>query len=156
MRQDKSPTGPRATRAARGARLERAEERLVPEVESVEAGRVVLRKRTVTEPEAAEVHVRHDEVDLERVKADRPLADGEEPVREIGDETVVLVIEERLDVRKVPWVVEEIHVRRRLVTEPLSVSGDVRKERMQVKTTGDVSLTGKGGGPRNSLPKGKR
>ena len=122
------------------ARLERAEERLVPSVERVEAGRLVVRRRTTTEPETVEITLTHDELDVERVKVERPLGDGEVPVREVGDETVVLVVEERLEVRKVPWVVEEVHIRRRLVTEARPITDEVRKERLDIGTTGDVVL----------------
>ena len=121
-------------------RLERAEERLVPTVEQVEAGQLVIRRRTTTEPETLEINLTHDELDVERVKVERPLAEGEVPVREVGDETVVLVVEERLEVRKVPWVVEEVHIRRRLVTEAQAVTDEVRKERLEIETTGNVVL----------------
>ena len=122
------------------ARLERAEERLVPSVEQVEAGRLVIQRRTKNEPETVQISLTHDELDLDRVKVERPLRDGELPVREVGDETVVLVVEERLEVRKVPWVVEELHIRRRLVTEAQAITDEVRKERLDIGTTGDVVL----------------
>ena len=93
------------------------------------------------EPEEVEVTLRHDKLDLERRSADRPLEAGEQPVTERGDTTVVLVVEERLEVRKVPWVVEEIHLRRRLVSEQRRVSDTVRKERFEIETQGDVELT---------------
>ena len=121
-------------------RLQRVEERLVPKVSPRQAGAVHLEKRVVEEPEAVEVTLRHDELDLERRKADRALAADEQPVTERGDTTVVLVIEERLEVRKVPWVVEEIHLRRRLVTEQIQVDDTVRKERFEINTEGDVDL----------------
>jgi uncharacterized protein (TIGR02271 family) len=121
-------------------RLQRVEERLVPKVSQRQAGAVHLEKRVVEERESMEVTVRHDELDLERRRADRPLAADEQPVTERGDTTVVLVIEERLEVRKVPWVVEEIHLRRRLVAEQIQVEDTVRKERFEISTEGDVDL----------------
>jgi uncharacterized protein (TIGR02271 family) len=120
------------------ARLERVEERLVADVNTVESGRVRMSKRVIEEPESLEVKLRHDEIDVERRPADRPLQAGEEPVADRGEETVVLVIEERLEVRKVAWVVEEIHLRRRLVTEKSQVTDTVRKERWEFSTEGDV------------------
>ena len=122
-------------------RLERHEERLVPRVTPEQAGTVHLRRTVVEEPEEVDVTLRHDELDLERRSADRPLKDGEQPVTERGDTTIVLVVEERLEVRKVPWVVEEIHLRRRLVSEQRRVSDTVRKERFQIEAQGDVELT---------------
>ena len=137
MGSDEAPTQQYPRTAAR---LERAEERLTPHTENVEAGRLLIRRRTTTEPETVEVQLTHDEIDLDRVNADRPLEEGEEVVREVGDETILLVVEERLEVRKVPWVVEEIHVRRRLVTETQSVSDEIRKEHIEIATTGEVVL----------------
>ena len=120
--------------------LERVEERLVADVRPVEAGRVHLQKRVVEEREELEVELRHDELELERKSVDRRLEAGEEPIRNVGDTTVLLVVEERLEVRRVPWVVEEIHLHRRVVTEPRSVSDTVRKERWEMRTEGDVDL----------------
>jgi uncharacterized protein (TIGR02271 family) len=94
----------------------------------------------VEEPEAIEVRLQHDELDLDRRRADRPLAPGEEPVTVRGEETVVLVIEERLQARKIPWVVEEIHLRRRLTSETRRIEDTVRKERFEIRTEGDVDL----------------
>ena len=122
------------------AHLERVEERLVADVRAEQAGSVRIEKRVVEEPEALEVTLRHDELDLERRKADRPMAAGEQPVTVRGEETIVLVVEERLEVRKVPWVVEEIHLRRRLTTETRLIEDTVRKERFEVRTEGDVNL----------------
>jgi uncharacterized protein (TIGR02271 family) len=121
-------------------RIERREERLVPKVTTSEAGRVAIRKRVVEEPEEVEVTLRHDELHLERRKSDRPLGPGEEPVRVEGDTTVLLVIEERLETRRVPWVVEEVHLRKRLVSEQRRVAETVRKERIEISTEGDIDL----------------
>lgn len=121
-------------------RLERVEERLVADVETVQSGRVRMDKRVVEEPEEVEVTLRHDEIDLERRPADRPLEAEEEPIAVRGEETVVLVIEERLEIRKVPWVVEEIHLRRRLATETTRIADTVRKERWDISAEGDVDL----------------
>jgi uncharacterized protein (TIGR02271 family) len=126
--------------AAPSERLERIEERLVPRVTRHQAGTVRLRRHVIEEPQEVEVTLRHDELDLERRSADRPLRPDEEPVTERGDTTVVLVVEERLEVRAVPWVVEEIHLRRRLVSERRRVSDTVRKERYDVQAQGDVEL----------------
>ena len=122
-------------------RVERREERLAAHVRAEASGSVRLVRRVVDEPEAIDVTLRHGEVDLERQPADRPLEPGEQPVVERGDTTVVLVVEERLEVRKVPWVVEEIHLRGRLVTERRRITDSVRKERFEIQPQGDVELT---------------
>lgn len=120
--------------------MERVEERLTANVTKERAGGVRISKRVVEEPDELEVTLRHDELQLERRKADRALAPGEQPVTERGDTTIVLVVEERLEVRKVPWVVEEIHLRRGLVSERRTVSDTVRKERIEIDTKGEVEL----------------
>lgn len=122
------------------ARIERVEERLVPKVSEVRAGDVQIRRRVVEEQEQVEVTLRHDELALERRKADRPLLPDEQPVTERGDTTIVLVIEERLQVRKVPWVVEEIHLTRGVVSERQQVADTVRKEKVDIDVKGDVEL----------------
>ena len=121
-------------------RLQRVEERLVPKVTEVQAGAVRIRKRVVEEREEVEVTLRHDELQLDRRKANRALGPDEQPVTERGDTTVVLVIEERLEVRRVPWVVEEIHLTRGIVSEQRTVADMVRKERIDIDTKGDVEL----------------
>lgn len=120
--------------------IARAEERLVPDVTWAEAGRVVLRTETVAELSEISVQLSHDELAIERVAADRELRAGERPVAEHGDETVVLVIEERLVVSKVPWVVEEIHLRRQLNTKEELISDTVRKQRVAIEPEGDVTI----------------
>jgi uncharacterized protein (TIGR02271 family) len=126
--------------AARPPELQRVEERLVPRVERAEAGQVVVTKHVVEEPQTVSVPLSHDEVEVERLALDRPLAPTEEPITTRGDETVVLVIEERLEVRRVPYVVEEIHLRRRTVRADREITEAVRKERVEVKTQGDIDL----------------
>jgi uncharacterized protein (TIGR02271 family) len=126
---------------AQRARIARVEERLTADVEQVEAGSVRIRRRTVEEPETVQVELRHDELHLERIRVDRPLEAGESPVTDRGDTMVVLVIEERLEVRRVPWVVEEVHVQRALVTDRQSVTDTVRRQHIEIEPQGDVELT---------------
>lgn len=137
---DPSLAETRVQPAVPAGRVERIEERLVPKVTEVQAGGVQIRKRVVEEQEQVEVTLRHDELQLDRRSADRALRPDEQPVTERGDTTVVLVIEERLEVRKVPWVVEEIHLTRGLVTEKRQLADTVRKERIEIDTKGDVEL----------------
>ena len=120
--------------------IERVEERLVADVETVESGHVRMTKRVVEEPAELDVELRHSEVDLERRPADRRLEATERSVSEHGDETVILVIEERLETRKVPWVVEEIHIRRRMATDTTRVEDTVRREQWEMSTDGDVGV----------------
>ena len=52
----------------------------------------------------------------------------------------MLVTEERLEVRKVPWVVEEIHLSRCEVTERRTVTDTLRHETFDIQTDGDVHI----------------
>ena len=129
------------TRVQPVERIERVEERLVPEVHAVQAGTVRVERRTEEVPETVAVDARHDVLHLERRSVDRPLEPDELPVTDRGDSTVVLVIEERLEIRKVPWVVEEVHLRREVITEPVTVSDTVRRQRIEIQPEGDVQLS---------------
>jgi uncharacterized protein (TIGR02271 family) len=134
---DSAPTQPMQIAAER---LERMEERLVPHVERVMAGQVVVTRRVVEEPERVSVTLAHDQLELERNRVDRPLEPGEEPIVTRGEETLLLVVEERLEVRRVPYVVEEIRLRRQVVREEREITDTVRKERFDIRLEGDVRL----------------
>lgn len=121
-------------------RIERSEERLVARTAPVLKGRVRVERRVSEVPASIEVDVSRHEVSLERHPADRLLAPGESTVANRDGTTVVLVTEERLEVRKVPWVVEEIHLSRREVTERRSVTDMVRHETFDIQTDGDVHI----------------
>jgi uncharacterized protein (TIGR02271 family) len=121
-------------------RIERAEERLVARRGVKLAGRVRVDRRVSEEPHSVDVDVTRDQVSIDRRAVDRPLAATDRPVMSRDGTTVLLVTEERLEVRKVPWVVEEIHVTRREVTEPQRVSGTVRHQGFDIATEGDVNL----------------
>lgn len=132
---------PNETRApAEGERLQRIEQRLVADRATVRSGRLRIDKRVVQEPEKLEVELRHDEIDLKRRAADRPLGPNEQPIAIRGDETTLLVVEERIEVRKVSWVVEEIHLRRRVATETTRIEDTVDKQRWEISTEGDIDL----------------
>jgi uncharacterized protein (TIGR02271 family) len=121
-------------------RIERREERLVARTVPELKGRVRAERRVIEEPATVDVDVSRHQVAVERRRVDRPLADAEAPVMTRDGTTVLLVTEERLEVRKVPWVVEEIHLTRRELTERQSVSDIVRREVIDVHTDGDVGL----------------
>jgi uncharacterized protein (TIGR02271 family) len=124
----------------RGLHLKRTEERLVPKKTTREAGRVRIERRVIEEPEEVDVTLRHDEIDLERRPADRRLEAGEPTRVERDDTTVLLRTEERLEVVRVPWVVEEIHLRRRVATTQQQITDTVRKEQIDIRSEGDISL----------------
>jgi len=120
-------------------RIARHEEQLHTETSVRDAGRVRVRKETAEQEERRQVPVVHEELHVERRRVDRPLGD-DRPVSSEGDRTVVLVLEERLEVRKVPWVVEEIEITKVRREEVQEVSATLRKERLRIDLEGDLEL----------------
>ena len=125
------------TEESRAERLvlheERLEARTVPDV----VGHVRISKDVVEEDKTLDVDVTSMEVATTRRPVDRAATDGTQPYQE-GDTLVIPVIEERIQMRKVPWVVEEILVRRTPRRETRSVSATVRREVARIETVGDV------------------
>lgn len=113
--------------------MTRSEERLKVGMEPVQAGQVRLRKYVVTEQQHLSVPVRHEQVRLERepiTDADRARTlSGEELVE---DEYVETLYAERPVVRTEVTPVEQVRLTKDAVTEQQSVSGEVRKERIEV------------------------
>jgi uncharacterized protein (TIGR02271 family) len=107
-----------------------------------EAGDVQVDKRVVEEQRDTTVPVSHDEVDVRRVRTDRP-ATGDEAAFQDGDTIRVPVTAEEVEVRKEPRVVEEIEIDKRRVTEDQKVSEGVRREEVDVRETGNVAAMGK-------------
>jgi uncharacterized protein (TIGR02271 family) len=131
--------------------LERAEEQLRAEKVQRRSGTVRIARETVEEREQVQVTLAHDEVRIERTPADRPLED-EAPVATEGQATRILVVEERLEVRKVPWVVEEIRVFRGIRREAREITDTVRKERIRIDPEGDVRIRDDNGGAERATP----
>src|SRR4051812_20196265 len=80
---------------------ERLETRTVPDV----VGHVRVSKDIVDEDKTIDGEATHTEVATPRRPVDREATDGTAPYQE-GDTIVIPVIEERIQMRKVPWVVE--------------------------------------------------
>lgn len=101
--------------AKRVADVERVSVRVVPEAEEV-----IVRERLA-----------HDEVEIERVPVGREVT-AVPPVRTEGEVTVVPVVEERLVVEKRLVLVEEVHLRRRVAVEDVTVPATLRRTRVEV------------------------
>lgn len=127
------PTG----RAAPPARetddaMTRSEEHLKVGKASREAGRARLRKYVVTEHEQVSVPVTHEEVRVERepiTEANREAATSGPEISE--DEHEVVLHEERPVVETEVTPVERVRLSTEEVTEQETVSGEVRKERVE-------------------------
>lgn len=111
-----------------------------------EVGSVNLRKDVVEEQKTIDVPVTREEVHVRRTPVDRP-ADTETAFQ--SDQIDVPVRADRVQVTKTPHVVEEVEVSKTPVEETKTVSDTVRRERVDVGTTGDAQLeqstTGSGG-----------
>lgn len=117
-------------RTETGEAMTRSEEQLKVGKEQVETGRVRLRKYTVTEEQQVRVPVTHEEIRVER----EPITDGERAHAEIGDEQQEMTLHaERARVEKDTVPVEQVRLRKENVTEEQTLSGDVRKERIEVE-----------------------
>jgi uncharacterized protein (TIGR02271 family) len=119
-----------ATDGAGREGMTRSEERLRVGTERAETGRVRLRKYVVTEHQQVTVPVSHEEVRVER----EPIRDGIDGGRaKIGEEQHEVTLHaERPVVDKDVEAVERVRLGTESVTEDRTVSGEVRKERIEV------------------------
>ncbi len=120
--------------------MTRSEEHLNVGVQRVEAGRARLRKYVVTETESATVPVSREEVRVER----EPITDANMPNAMDGpaiseEEHEVTLHAERPVVSTEATPVERVRLDTQTVTEQETVSGEVRKE--QIEVDGDVDPT---------------
>lgn len=97
-------------------------------------GRVRIEKTVETLPFREEVDLTHEAVTVERIPVNREVS-AAPGVRQEGDVTIVSVVREVPVVVKKLMVVEELHIRRKTVTETESVVGSVRVEEVSVERT---------------------
>ncbi len=108
------------------------EETVVVSRREVETGRVRVRVAPVTEDRIAHVDVGRTEVEVERVPVGREV--DEYPQERLdGDTRVIPVVEERLVVTKVFFVVEEIRVRRRRVVERRDIPVTLTRDAVSIE-----------------------
>ena len=108
------------------------EERLIPEIRSVELGELRIQKHIDEVEEAVQQAVTRDDIVIERVPVDRPL---EAPVeaRQEGGWTIFPIMREVLVVKKQLMLVEEVRVMTRRVTEDQEVRETTRHERLEIE-----------------------
>ena len=116
----------------------RSEEKLNVSKHSQEAGRVRLRKYVVTETENIEVPVSREEVRIERepISAEEAAELGDSRINE--QEAELILHKERVTVDKDVVPVEKISLNKDTVTDTRVISEEVREERIDVDTEGDV------------------
>jgi uncharacterized protein (TIGR02271 family) len=107
-------------------------ERLHAGVQPVDLGELRVHKRVETAEETVRQAVARDELDVERVPVNRPLA---APVgqRTEGEWLVIPVLEEVLVVRTQLMLKEEVRIRTRRVTAEQTVRETVRRERVELE-----------------------
>ena len=121
------------------ASLLRHEEELVVDTRPIEYGSVRARKRVESErlEEVFERQVEHAD-ELDRVRPDENDS-GEIETLEDGSVSIP-VFEERLVVRKEIVVRERVILRKRTVTEHQRVEAELRKERVEIESTGGAEV----------------
>ncbi|MFW0788415.1 DUF2382 domain-containing protein [Gordonia sp. CPCC 205333] len=130
--QDERPTPTRTgvtSEDAAGESLVRSEEQLNVGTEKVATGKARLHKYVVTEEQSVTVPVTHEEV-----RVVREPVNSDVPVGEIGEaETEVTLHEEQVVAEKKTVPVERVGLAVDEVTDKESVSGTVRKERIETE-----------------------
>jgi uncharacterized protein (TIGR02271 family) len=100
----------------------------------VDTERVTVRTSTEEEHVVVRDEVRREQVTVTRVPIDREVAEAPE-IRTEGDVTIVPVFEERLVVEKRLFLIEELHLRRTVTEEAVSLPATLRRTRVDVERT---------------------
>jgi uncharacterized protein (TIGR02271 family) len=114
----------------------RSEERLAVDLETSESGRVTVRKYVDAEPVQQTVRVFHEELEIERV----PISDDDDIASDMAEyEQEVVLHEARAKITKETVPVERVKLSVRKVEEDKTVSGEIRKERIEVVDDGSAA-----------------
>jgi uncharacterized protein (TIGR02271 family) len=113
------------------------EEQLRASTRTDEVGAVEVNKRVTEQEQQLDVPVTREEVDVRRVRVDRPADDLDATTMDDGTIRVP-VRAETVEVVKEPRVVEELEISKRPVTETKRVSDTVRREEVDVDDSGAV------------------
>jgi uncharacterized protein (TIGR02271 family) len=121
------------------AETTRSEEQLRVDTEKVATGKARLRKYVVTEQQNVTVPVTREEVRVER----EPITNGE--ADDIGDdEAEITTYAERPVVSTEKVAKERVRLEKDVVEDTETVSGEVRKERIEVEGDVEDTTTGRG------------
>ncbi|BDZ46705.1 PRC and DUF2382 domain-containing protein [Naasia aerilata] len=122
--------------------MTRSEEHLNVGTERVQTGRARLRKYVVTENQTVTVPVEREEVRLEREPiTDANIGDALDGPAISEEEHEVILSEERPVVTKEATPVERVRLDKEVVTENQAVSGEVRKEQIELEDDGTTNTT---------------
>ncbi len=108
------------------------EEELQAQKTAREAGEVSVTKNVVEETKTIEVPVMREEVRVERHAATDSTSTADHPDAFSGESIRVPVMEEQVEVRKVPHAVEEIEISKVQTQDTQVVSDTVRKEQVDI------------------------
>jgi uncharacterized protein (TIGR02271 family) len=108
------------------------EEELVVDRKTVSDGRVLVSTHTDTVTDFAEIELREDDIEIERVSFET-VVDAVPQVRIEGDVTIIPILEERLLVEKRLVLVEEIRMRRKTTLRTERVEAELRKQTASVE-----------------------
>lgn len=135
---DRTPARDSRTDRDRGVDLILSEERLTTGTETVETGSVRARKEVDVEHVEQTVPRGVEHADMERAA----VAEGDSGLVEtLQDGSLSIpVFEEQIVVEKRMVVRERVIIRKHTVYEEHLVQADLRRERLEVETTGDVLL----------------
>jgi uncharacterized protein (TIGR02271 family) len=120
---------------AEGASVTRSEEELAVGKQTVDAGRVRLRKWVETEPVALDVQLLRETARVSREPIDQPVSGAE-----IGEQEIEVGLRaEEAFVEKQAVAKERITLEKDVETENRTVSDEVRKERVEIEGDNDPS-----------------
>lgn len=141
------PTEPTASRLGAENRaplvLPVVEEQVVIGREVIENGRVRIRKVVTEQPQAVEVMLQRDEVQVERIAINQFVAD-DAPLpesRQQGDTLIIPVLREVVVTRVL--LVEELHIRKQVIEDAHHSTVQLRREQIEIErdTLSDNSLS---------------
>ncbi len=110
--------------------IPRVEERLSVDKETVVDGAVTVSTRTEVLDEIAEAQLERQTVEVTRIAMNIEVAHAPD-VRKEGDVMIVPVLEERLVKRLI--LVEEVHIRQHITSEPVNVPVSLRKQTVLIE-----------------------
>lgn len=113
-------------------RIPLVEERARIEKRVVERNRVSIRTATTERQQVLSDTLRGEELDIRRVAVNQQI-DAIPSVREEGDVVIIPIVEERAVLVKHLVLVEELHVRRKLLHEPIEVPVTLRSTEVFVE-----------------------
>lgn len=111
------------------------EERVSVTKREVETGRLRIEVSVEERQDTIPVDLAYDELEIERVPVNKPVSQLP-GVRVEGSTTVIPVVEEVVVVEKRLVVVEEIHVRRKSLTETREIPVTLRSEQVRIDRSG--------------------